>query len=195
MIYWTASISRFKKRGVYQTFTIKNFLLFSFHNIVNLLPFSKIALLLWNVQFISAIVFFFRDFKINLDNLAIWNGVWVIPSVTNNDRLFSYIRKIRFAGNASRDVLVSLDRARLLTRRGYSPTKYSRRYLEIRDWKFRVDRSRKSTTRQSREIKIVGSLFWSYRVLKLIKHILSVLSQRKFLICHSFKYNITLNKI
>lgn len=32
---------------------------------------------------------------------------------------------------------VSLDRARLLAHRGCSPGKYSRRYLEIRDWKFR----------------------------------------------------------
>jgi len=32
---------------------------------------------------------------------------------------------------------VSLDRAKLPAYQGYSPGKYSRRYLEIRDWKFR----------------------------------------------------------
>lgn len=65
------------------------------------------------------------------------------------------IRRIRFAANASR---VSLDRARLPAHRGYSSGKYSHRYLEIRDWKFRsrVDGSRKSAARQSRDMKIVA---------------------------------------
>lgn len=137
MIYWTVSISRFKKRVVYQTFTIKNFLLFSFHNIINLLPFSKIALLLWNVQFISAIVFSFARFQDQFRQFSNMKRSLSHTFRQDEQRLFSYIRKIRFAGNASRDVPVSLDRARLLARQGYSPRKYSRRYLEIRDWKFR----------------------------------------------------------
>jgi len=157
LIYWTVSISRFKKRVVYQTFTIKNFLLFSFHNIVNLLPFSKIALLLWNVQFISAIVFSFARFQDQFRQFS--NMKRSLSHIFRQDeqRLFSYIRKIRFAGNASRDILsIGRDcwRAKGIPR-GNTRVVISK--FEIGSF-VRVDRSRKSTTRQSREIKIVGSL-------------------------------------
>lgn len=122
------------------------------------MPFSKIALLLWSVQFISAIVFSSARFQDQF-RLATWNGVWVIPSVkTNNDRLSSIYGKLDLLETRHGTYqCLSIGRDCRCTEgipRGNTLVVISK--FEIGSF-VRVDRSRKSTTRQSCEIKIVGS--------------------------------------